>query len=122
MAKTDRVIDHHLPLKPEVLSILMALAQGPHHGYGVMQSVKERSEGRRSLHTGPFYRHLRRLMDDDLVEELDGVPRGVKDDARRGPYYALSRLGRVVLVAECSRLEGIVKLGRSLGLAGAKKS
>ena len=107
----------HVPLKPVVLSILMALAEGPQHGYGVIDRVRERSVGG-PLHTGPFYRHLRRLLDEGLVEERAGVPRGVKDDPRRGPYYALTRLGRAVLQAEHERLEEVVRRGRALGFAG----
>jgi DNA-binding PadR family transcriptional regulator len=107
----------HVPLKPVVLSILLALAEGPQHGYGVIDRVRERSLGG-VLHTGPFYRHLRRLLDEGLVEERAGVPRGVKDDPRRGPYYALTSLGRAVLRVEHERLEEVVRLGRSLGFAG----
>ncbi len=116
-----QAIDHHLPVKPEVLSILLALAEGPQHGYGVIERVRERSDGRRSLHTGPFYRHLRRLLDDGLVEERNAPPRGVKDDARRGQYYALTRFGRSVVAAECARLEELVRRGKALGVAGGAR-
>jgi DNA-binding PadR family transcriptional regulator len=117
MPGDQQAVDRHLPLKPDVLSILLALAEGPQHGYGVIERVRQRSDGRHSIHTGPFYRHLRRLLDDDVVEELDSVPKGIKDDTRRGPYYALTPLGRAVVAAECSRLEQVVRLGRKLGLA-----
>jgi DNA-binding PadR family transcriptional regulator len=122
MRVDQAAVERHLPLKPEVLSILLALAEGPQHGYGVIERVRHRKDGSHSMHTGPFYRHLRRLLDDGVVEELRSVPAGIKDDARRGPYYGLTRLGRAVVAAECSRLESVVRLGRKLGLAGGGKA
>ena len=38
--------DDHLPLKPVVFHILLALAAGDAHGYGVIQAVREGSVGR----------------------------------------------------------------------------
>ncbi len=106
----------HLPLKPVVFHILLALAESDLHGYGVIQAVRERSEGRVHLQTGPFYRHLRKLMDDGLVTETPEPP--TDDDPRRGAYYRLSELGRAVVSAEAERLAGLVAVTRSIGLLG----
>jgi DNA-binding PadR family transcriptional regulator len=99
---------------------LLALAENESHGYGVIQSVRERSEGHIQLQTGPFYRHLRKLMDDGLVEESSSRPAG--DDPRRGAYYALTSLGRDVVVAEARRLATLVSMTQELGLTRGKKS
>ncbi len=106
--------DDFLPLKPVVVHILLALAAGDSHGYGVIQSVRTDSEGRIHLETGPFYRHLKRLLDDGLVEESKVRPEEV--DARRGAYYGLTTLGRRVLAAEQERLTKLVSLGRALAV------
>lgn len=104
----------HLPVKPVVFHILLALAAGPSHGYGVIQAVRRGSEGRVRLETGPFYRHLRKLLDGGLVEETDERPED--DDPRRGAYYRLTDLGREVVGAEGRRLAGLVSATAELGL------
>jgi len=78
------------------------------HGYSVIQAVRERSEGRIQLQTGPFYRHLRKLMDDRLVNEAPSRP--VDDDPRRGS--GAWRHGLAVDIAHAAR-----RLRRSPGFA-----
>jgi DNA-binding PadR family transcriptional regulator len=85
--------------------ILMALADGPVHGYAAMQAVRERSDGAVRVSTGSFYRRLSLLMKDGLVEESAG-PRD--DDPRRGAYYRVSARGRQVLARERDRLAALV--------------
>jgi DNA-binding PadR family transcriptional regulator len=80
----------------------------------VIQGVRDRSEGRIRLETGPFYRHLRKLLDGGIVEESSKRP--PDDDARRGAYYRLTRFGREVVKAEGRRLAGLVTLTKELGL------
>lgn len=111
-SQSEPVVQRHLPLKPVVLHVLLALAEGDLHGYGVIQSVRERSEGRIQLQTGPFYRHLRKLTDAGLVEESPHRPDD--DDPRRGAYYRLTDLGRKVLAAEARRLAGLVSATEAL--------
>lgn len=114
-------VDRHLPLKPVVFHILLALAEHDLHGYGVIQAVRERSEGRIHLQTGPFYRHLKKLMDADMVRESSARP--AHDDPRRGAYYELAPLGREVVAAEADRLAVLVQASAALGLTdrGASK-
>lgn len=109
--------DAFIPLKPVVLHILLSLAEDPLHGYGIIQSIRRRTDDEIQVHTGPLYRHLRKLLDDGLIQELDGAPEGVEDDARRGAYYRLSPLGRDALTLELRRLRHVVELGRELGVA-----
>jgi DNA-binding PadR family transcriptional regulator len=111
---TSHSVDSHLPVSPAVLEILIALAGVPLHGYAVAQAVRARSAGRIRLETGPLYRHLKRLLDDSLVEE---APRPEDDDARRGTYYRLTPLGRRVLAAESRRLSDLVAHVREARLA-----
>ena len=115
----DSRVEAQLPLKPVVLHILLALAESDAHGYGVIQAVRERSEGRIRLETGPLYRHLRKLLDAALVDESGARPRD--DDARRGTYYHLTELGRAVLAAEAERLASLVSLTEELGVLADKR-
>ena len=114
MSNQASAADAHLPVNPVVFHILLALAEGDSYGYGVIQEVRRRSEGRIHLETGPFYRHLRKLLDGGLVHEADARPED--DDARRGAYYGLTELGREVLAAESARLAGLVAVTQELGL------
>ncbi len=85
--------------------ILMALADGPVHGYAAMQGVRERADGAVRVSTGSFYRRLSLLMKGGFVEEAAG-PRG--DDPLRGAYYRVTARGRQVLAEERERLAALV--------------
>ncbi len=102
-----------LPLKPAVFHILLSLTQGDLHGYGMMQGVREASSGHVDLKTGPFYRHLKRILETGLVREVD---RPADVDPRRGTHYGLTSLGNQVLSAEGRRLSELLGLTRRLGV------
>ncbi len=95
-------MDISTPLKPAVFYILLALADHDSHGYGVMQAVRDRSQGLVPLRTGSFYRHLSKLLDAGLVAEAARRP--ADDDPRRGAYYRLTPRGQKLLAAEKQRL------------------
>ena len=98
-----------LPLKPHWFHVLLSLADRGQHGYGIMQEVLERTNGRVRLWPATLYGTLKRLIDEDLIEESDERPAPERDDARRR-YYRLTRLGRRVLAAESERLEDLVRV------------
>jgi len=98
-----------LPLSPATLHILLALAGEDLHGYGIMQEVSRQSEGRYKLGPGTLYDNLQRMMEQRMVQEAARRP--VNEDPRRR-YYRLTSLGRGVLSAEISRLEGVVRHAR----------
>jgi DNA-binding PadR family transcriptional regulator len=97
-----------LPLKSHWFHIMLSLAGGEQHGYGVMQEVLERSAGRVRLWPATLYGSLKRLIEADLIEESDERPAPELDDARRR-YYRLTAFGRRVLDAECDRLQELVR-------------
>jgi DNA-binding PadR family transcriptional regulator len=107
---TEMKPDAFLPLKPNVFHVLLSLADDDQHGYGIMQEVLDRTDGKVRLWPATLYGTLKRLMDDDLIEESDERPD--QDDARRR-YYRLTKLGRRVLTAECRRLEELVSVIRT---------
>lgn len=96
-----------LPLAPAVLHILLALAGEELHGYGIMQEVDRQSEGRYRLGPGTLYDNLQRLVKQGIVEPAGEDP---ADSRRR--YYRLTSLGRRIISAEISRLEGVVREAR----------
>ena len=98
-----------LPLKPHWFHVLLSLADGEQHGYGIMQEVLVRTGGKVRLWPATLYGTLKRLMDAELIEESAVRPAPAEDDARRR-YYRLTRLGRRVLAAESARLEDLVRV------------
>jgi DNA-binding PadR family transcriptional regulator len=98
-----------LPLKPHWFHVLLSLADQEQHGYGIMQEVLARTSGKVRLWPATLYGTLKRLMDEDLIEESATRPAPEQDDARRR-YYRLTRLGRRVLAAESERLEDLVRV------------
>ena len=100
--------DEYLPLAPAVLHILLALAGEDLHGYGIMQEVLRQSEGRYKLGPGTLYDNLARLLQNGLVQEVDGP----EPEGTRRRYYRLSPLGHAVLGSEIARLERVVRDGR----------
>ncbi|MGD9902237.1 MAG: PadR family transcriptional regulator [Vicinamibacterales bacterium] len=110
MTDKPRSVDHLLPLKPKVLHILLALADGPRHGYSVMQEVATRTDGQVRLWPAALYGALRELAALDWIVESDSRP---SDDDERRRYFALTPLGTRVLGAEVRRLESIVDQARA---------
>ena len=98
-----------LPLKPNWFHVLLSLSDQEQHGYGIMQEVLERTGSKVRLWPATLYGTLKRLMDEDLIEESAARPAPGQDDARRR-YYRLTRLGRRVLAAESGRLEDLVRV------------
>jgi DNA-binding PadR family transcriptional regulator len=101
--------DQFLPLKPHWFHVLLSLADSDQHGYGIMQEVLLRTDGKIKLWPATLYGTLKRLTDEDLIAESGDRPAPDRDDARRR-YYRLTRLGRRVLNAECRRLEDLVSV------------
>ncbi len=97
-----------IPLKANWLQILLSLAGGEQHGYGIMQDVLNRTTGKVRLWPATLYGSIKRLIEAGLIEESDERPAPELDDARRR-YYRLTELGKKVLDAECERLQELVR-------------
>jgi DNA-binding PadR family transcriptional regulator len=94
-----------LPLKPDVFEILLALADGDLHGYGILKVLESRAI---AIAASLLYRKLRRLMEDGLVVESAVRPSAEEDDARRR-YYRLTSLGLSVVRAEATRIVALAR-------------
>ena len=49
-----------------VFHVLLALGNGPSHGYAIGQDIEDQSDGRLDPTTGALYQVLRRLTDEGL--------------------------------------------------------
>ena len=97
-----------IPLKPQWFHIMLSLAGGEQHGYGIMQEALNRTTGKVRLWPATLYGSIKRLIAAELIEESDERPAPELDDARRR-YYRLTPLGMRVLDAECERLQELVR-------------
>jgi DNA-binding PadR family transcriptional regulator len=109
-----------LPLTSVALNVLLALADGERHGYGIMLEVRERTGGRVRLGPGTLYGAIKRLKEGGVIEESGGRPEDEADDERRR-YYRLTGFGGEVLAAEVERLDGLVRAARRKGAFPASK-
>jgi DNA-binding PadR family transcriptional regulator len=100
-----------LPLTPAVFHIMLALAGGECHGYGIMQEVERLTSGQVRVGPGTLYRSIQRMILDRLIEECGDSHESGSDDERRR-YYRLTPLGRDVARAEARRLESLVAAAR----------
>jgi DNA-binding PadR family transcriptional regulator len=105
-----------LPLKANWFHVLLCLSDSEQHGYGIMQEVLERTGGALRLWPATLYGTLRRLQEEELIEESERRPAPEADDLRRR-YYRLTTFGRRVLEDEIARLEELIKAARQKGQA-----
>ena len=106
-----------LPLTPAVFHILLALADGERHGYAIMRSVAETTEGKIKMGPGTLYGTVKRMLKAGLIEESEERPDPELDDERRR-YYRLTGLGRRVAEAEAERYAKLVRAARARQLIG----
>lgn len=100
----DRV-DRFLPLKPFVLDVLLELAEDKRHGWSLIRAIQQRDAGARILPAN-FYRTLRALREDGLIEEARADANDQSGERRQ--YFSLTSLGARVARAEVKRLEALV--------------
>lgn len=103
--------EEHLPLHPNWFHILVAVADRPLHGYGIMQEVEERTDGRVRLWPATLYGSIHKMEEAGLLEET--APPDTDDPDPRRNYYGLTRAGLELLAAETRRLAELVETARS---------
>ena len=108
-----------LPLTPAVFHILLALADGAKHGYGIMKEVEAITEGQIKMGPGTLYGTIKRLLSSGMIEETGERPDPALDDERRR-YYRLTAYGSDVLAAEARRLSDLVHVARRKRLIGVE--
>ncbi len=107
-----------MSLKPLVFEILLALSAESRHGWSLVREVEERLGGEPLL-PGNFYRTLRRLLADGLIEEAPSTHR--EDDERRR-YFRLTADGERAARDEARRLDALVRDARLQRVLRARKS
>jgi DNA-binding PadR family transcriptional regulator len=98
------------PLKPLVFQILLALVDGERHGWSLVRELQERGGFDRVM-PGNFYRTLRGMLADGLIEEAHERTAEADDERRR--YFRLTGVGDRAAAAEARRLEALVVESRA---------
>jgi DNA-binding PadR family transcriptional regulator len=101
------------PMAPAVFQILIALADQPLHGYGIMLDIAERSDGRVKLSPGTLYGSIKQMLDDGFIEEV--ASKSSVDDERRR-YYRLTQEGREAARQEMARMSALLGHARLTSL------
>jgi DNA-binding PadR family transcriptional regulator len=105
------------PLSSATLHILLALAGGNLHGYGIIKEVARNSDGHYRLGPGTLYDNLKKLINAGLVADVPTSSSSTrraasaKEDDRR--FFTLTREGKDVLAREVDRLQGVVTKARA---------
>ena len=113
---TDRDrLDALPPLRPVEFHILLSLAAGERHGYGIIQDIEARGEGT-VPDVGTMYRALARMTETGLIAAAAAAD---ASDERRINYRITDR-GLRVARAEARRLQTLMRAARSGGLLEKK--
>jgi DNA-binding PadR family transcriptional regulator len=122
MDRPRRGTDKPSALPPVEFHILLSLAVGERHGYGIIQDVEARGETA-VPDVGTMYRALARMLENGLIESAARRPAPDAADERRN-YYRITNAGWRAARAEVRRLEALMRAARVGGLvakgAGAR--
>jgi DNA-binding PadR family transcriptional regulator len=98
-------------MKLQWFHILLSLADGDLHGYGIQRAVLERTDGEMRLWPAMLYRSLATLADEGLIDSAEDPTDEAPDQRRQ--YYSLTAAGRERLRAEAELMSGWVEAARS---------
>jgi DNA-binding PadR family transcriptional regulator len=112
MARRARDPESFLPLKPVVFQVLLTLANGERHGYGIVQDIANRTAAAMRLQPGNLYRTLNDMLDEGLIAEA-GLRVAAESGDERRRYYRITPLGADVASTEARRLEALVAEARA---------
>ena len=96
----EKARQRYIPMSETMLYILLSLRE-ERHGYGIMQHVKDLTEGRIVLGAGTIYQSIGKL-------EPDGLIRAVREEDRK-KIYAITPLGTQVLSEEAARIQEVYR-------------
>lgn len=94
-------------LTEAVYYILLSLYQ-PMHGYGIMQNIKELSNGRVSLGAGTLYGAINSLLEKSWITPVAG------EEQSRKKEYLITAIGKEVVERELIRLKELIHNGNAI--------
>ena len=102
-----------MAVKPLVFQVLLALADGAEgrHGWSLVREIQQRGDFE-GIMPGNFYRTLRGMLADGLIEEVRDRSNPDPEDERRR-YFRLTAAGQRTAATEARRLEALVVESRA---------
>lgn len=94
----------------EQMYYILLILINPNHGYGIMQEVDRRTQGRVKIGAGTLYNLLSRFEEEDIIVQLS------EEDRRK--TYVITQKGLDILKEEHQRLIQLVADGRCLSKGG----
>lgn len=95
---------------PLTYQILLALADAPRHGYGIIKEIEGQGSGP-GPSTGALYLALQRMTGAGLIAPCDPPAESEDMDARRR-YYRITPGGYALAAAESVRLATLLRAAR----------
>ena len=92
------------PLSESYYYILLCLAKGKNHGYGIMQMTEALSKGEVTIGSGTMYGATSNMMKKGWIQEILSDEPGVE----RKRLYQLTDAGREALEVETNRLKRMI--------------
>jgi DNA-binding PadR family transcriptional regulator len=114
MDRDKRKIEAFLPVRVVEFQILLSLAAGERHGYGILRDAEARGD-QKVPDVGTLYRALARMTEQGLITGVDPGKTSDEVDERR-IYYRLTPLGLKVARAEAARLAALTRAAQLGGL------
>lgn len=96
------------PLSEAVFFILLSIHLEPKHGYAILKEVEFLSEERIHLSTGTLYGAIKRLLERELIVQVQIQEESPPPSRRPRKLYALTNSGREVLEGEIQRMKTIL--------------
>ena len=115
----QRPVERFLPLRPVEFDVLLSLAAGERHGYGIIEDAEARGYAG-VPDVGTLYRALRRMQDQGLI--ADSVRETAESGNERRHYYQITALGLDVARAEARRLNALTRAAMASGLLDPARS
>jgi DNA-binding PadR family transcriptional regulator len=100
------------PLPSAAFQILLSLSGADLHGYGIMRAVEEQTNGRMRLGPGTLYSSIQVLLEEGMIEEVDGVAEPEPGHERRR-YYRMTSSGKKLARSEAERLADLLRVART---------
>jgi DNA-binding PadR family transcriptional regulator len=96
-----------LPLSEASFYILLSLAPDAKHGYAIWKDVENLSRGSLKLSTSTLYDALERLLQQGLIERVEGSE---QPSGRPRKRYRLNDLGKQALATDINRMRNLLDL------------
>lgn len=93
------------PLSESYFYILLCLAKGPNHGYGIMQLTEELTNKEVLIGSGTMYGATSNMMKKGWIREIFSSADGFE----RRRLYQLTEAGEAVLKTELTRLQRMLQ-------------